>query len=328
MRTLLPILFLTLLATASKAQTISTFESLSLPKAKDTAYINYSNYGQDVGFSDGLAYFPCVYDTSWGYEFWSRGFAYSNYTDSVTSGFGNQYAAKTGIGFAGSSNYVVSYGNNNKIILNGAAAGHSVFGMYITNSTYAYNSMRDGDAFSKKFSAAGKDYFRIDIFGYLGGTRKSDSVSFYLADYRFADSSKNYLVKDWQWVDLLKLGKVDSLEFVLHSSDVGSFGMNTPAYFCIDNLITNESALSVKEVANLAVCKLYPNPATHQIFIESDAGKNQMIHLYDCTGKLLQTISKTQAKEAIDIQQLPQGVYHIQVREDQKIAHFRIVKAG
>ncbi|MEZ4953573.1 MAG: DUF4465 domain-containing protein [Saprospiraceae bacterium] len=31
------------------------------------------------------------------------------------------------------------------------------------------------------------------------------------------------------------LGHVDSL-FTLSSSDAGVFGMNTPAYFCLDNL--------------------------------------------------------------------------------------------
>ena len=64
----------------------------------------------------------------------------------------------------------------------------------------------------------------------------TDSVDFYLADYRFADNSEDYIVKDWTFVSLEALGDVDSLLFSLTSTDNDSmFGMNTPAYFCMDN---------------------------------------------------------------------------------------------
>ena len=62
------------------------------------------------------------------------------------------------------------------------------------------------------------------------------TVDFYLADYRFADNSKDYIVENWEYVDLSSLGVVKSLEFSLNSSDAGVFGMNTPAYFAMDDL--------------------------------------------------------------------------------------------
>jgi len=52
-------------AVVVKAQTIATFESLPL-SGSDTFYVNYSASGTDVGFNDGLAHFPCVYDSSFG----------------------------------------------------------------------------------------------------------------------------------------------------------------------------------------------------------------------------------------------------------------------
>ena len=61
-------------------------------------------------------------------------------------------------------------------------------------------------------------------------------MPFYLADYRSTDSAHDYIVDDWTWVDLSGLGTVDRIEFTLSSSDVGSFGMNTPAYFAMDCL--------------------------------------------------------------------------------------------
>src|SRR4051794_38740291 len=88
------LLFLALLLSSTvMAQTVATFDTLPLPTS-NSFYVNYSAPKADVGFNDGLAHFPCIYDTSYG-GIWSRGFAYSNMTDSITSGYMNQYSAKT-----------------------------------------------------------------------------------------------------------------------------------------------------------------------------------------------------------------------------------------
>ena len=42
---------------------------------------------------------------------------------------------------------------------------------------------------------------------------------------------------DWVLVDLSGLGTVAALEFELASSDNGPFGMNTPSYFALDDLM-------------------------------------------------------------------------------------------
>ena len=54
-------------------------------------------------------------------------------------------------------------------------------------------------------------------------------VPFYLA------KGKN-IIADWTYVDLSTLGKVDELHFALTGSRTGDYGLNTPAYFCIDDL--------------------------------------------------------------------------------------------
>ena len=66
------------------------------------------------------------------------------------------------------------------------------------------------------------------------------TVDFYLADYRFENNGDDYLIQDWTWVDLTGLGAATQLEFDLDSSDVGQFGMNTPAYFAIDDIVAPE----------------------------------------------------------------------------------------
>lgn len=324
MRKLLCSLSLIILAQTAFSQTIATFETPALPK-KDTAYINYSSYGKDVGFSNGLAYFPCMYDTSFGYEFWASGFAYSNWTDSMTSGFGNQYSAKTAGGFAGSSQYAVAYGKENNVILTGKAMGMPVNGFYVTNNTYAFNSMRDGDTYAKKFRAADKDFFRLDVFGYRSGTLTKDSVSFYLADFRNTDTTKNYIVRDWIWVDLLKLGKVDSLYFRLQSSDNGSFGMNTPAYFCMDHFITNETNVSVSEAIAATDLRVYPNPASDRLFIESSLKGVQQVQVMDAIGRNVAAFSFETRLELNTANYAP-GVYLLVFRNGTQSASMRFVK--
>ncbi|MFM7243570.1 MAG: DUF4465 domain-containing protein, partial [Planctomycetaceae bacterium] len=40
----------------------------------------------------------------------------------------------------------------------------------------------------------------------------------------------------WDWFDLSSLGTVDRIEFSFDGSDKGIFGLNTPAYFAMDDL--------------------------------------------------------------------------------------------
>lgn len=250
-------LFATAAIVTAQAQTVSDFENLVLPKA-DTFYENSTIPGVDLGFNSGLARFPYVYDTCCGgYGSWNSGFTYSNVKDSVTSGFGNMYAAKAGTGYNGSNNYIIANGFSgmpNFLKLTGAAEGKFAKGFYVTNSTYAYNSMRDGDFAAKKFGGStgnDADWFKLVVRGYNKGVEKADSVEVYLADYRFTNNADDYMLRDWTWVNLLPLGKVDSLSFSLSSSDMGMWGMNTPATFCIDNFTTQEDIYPYAPQANV-----------------------------------------------------------------------------
>jgi hypothetical protein len=112
--------------------------------------------------------------------------------------------------------------------------------LYVTNNDSAYYSILNGDAFSKKFggnSGNEQDWFMLTITGKDVDGGVTGTVDFYLADYRFVDNDADYIVNTWQYVDLTSLGAVKSLEFSLSSSDVGDWGMNTPAYFALDTLV-------------------------------------------------------------------------------------------
>jgi len=196
-------------------------------------------------FASGEARFHNSYDQT--YFSWS-GMAYSNTSDVSTAGFMNQYSAITGEGFnegeEGSGIYAVSNLYGPALIDFTDQRAFAPEGFFVTNATYAALSMEQGDFFAKQFGGADStdpDFFTLFVWGTKSG-KSTDSVMFSLADYTFETPDDDYIIKTWQWVDLSSLGKVDTLLFGLNSSDVGDFGMNTPAYFCLDDLYLNPDA--------------------------------------------------------------------------------------
>lgn len=237
-----------------------------------------NNAGAAGAFSSGNIALPNSYDSQ--FDFWS-GWAISSVTDNETPGFTNQYGVVDGGGAEGSATFAVGYAFDVLVLrLTGASAGRRVLGVSVSNSTYAYYSMKDGDAFAKKFggiSGNDPDFFRLTVRKYLGGELSADSIDFYLADYRFADNSQDYLVDEWTFLDLSALGEADSLSFILNSSDVGVFGMNTPAYFCLDNVVT-EGVTSTGDTPTQAQLAVYPNPVEETLYFAApEAGYVQLI---------------------------------------------------
>lgn len=216
---------------------VSDLEDLTLAPG---AYWNGSD--GSGGFKSGSAWFYNYYDPQW--SSW-EGFAYSNMTDHTTPGWGNQYSSITGGGVNSSQTYAVgfqgyTFGPPTLSLLPDPNLPRIVAGAYFTNMSYAYFSMRDGDMFAKKFGGADgndPDWFRLSITGLRSDfTPTPNTVEFYLADYRFSDNGQDYLVSDWTWVDLAALGAIIGLRFELSSSDTAPWGMNTPAYFAVDDL--------------------------------------------------------------------------------------------
>lgn len=204
------------------------------------------------GFASGGAWFSNGYgvDTYYNMEFWG-GWAYSNKSDITTGDYTNQYSAITGAAQSGSI-YAVGYVDtyNGWIPTITLAAPGVVETVYVTNTTYAYLLMRNGDpnSYSKQFggpTGGDPDWFLLTITGKDAGGAAIDTVKFYLADYRFADSADDYLVNAWTPVDLSPLGAVKSLVFTLTSSDSGAWGMNTPAYFALDTLTPEPATLAL-----------------------------------------------------------------------------------
>ena len=301
------------------AQTVATFDDLSLP-------IDSFWNGSDMsgGFMNGKTHFYNSYDSQ--YSSWS-GFAYSSKKDSLTPGFANMYSSANGKGYANSDTYAVAYVSSfgtTSLGLTAEAKGKVVDGFYINNGTFSYQSMLNGDAYAKKFSSHDTDWFRVRTYGYFNGNM-TDSVDFYLADFRFADSTNAYIIKDWTWYDLSSLGNVDSLVFKMSSSDIGSWGMNTPAYFCMDNFKTMDGVGF--EISNLnESIYIYPNPARNTLNINlSDLSANQ-INIFDATGRLVREMRIVNNNNTIDISTFKRGLYYVQILTDEGIVTKKFIK--
>jgi hypothetical protein len=225
------VLITALIFSAPAVSGVIDFEDYALDPS---GYYNGSDLAGE--FASGGAIFDNSFTDFGGGCCWN-GWAISNHTDTTTPGFGNQYSSYAGGGFGGGGQYGVLYDDGGNITLGGA---QQISGAYLTSTTYSALSMNSGDGFAKKFggvSGLDEDWFNVTIEGFLAGSA-TDSVIFYLADYRFADSIDDYIIDQWTWVDLSQLGVIDELRFSFGSSDVGDFGINTPTYMAMDNLTT------------------------------------------------------------------------------------------
>ena len=211
---------------------VADFENLELA-AESHMSVSTEEDDERTEFTSGDFEFAtgCMSDY---YTWWN--FGYANRTESMYESLDDQWNNVVGGGYNNSANYGVAYVNTGYfgpcyITVQNHDGGVVVPGFYVTNSSYAYNSMTGGDSFAKKFGKG--DWFKLTVTGYDAAGEVTGTKDFYLADLR--DPSKAYIINDWRYVDLSGLGKVSKLGFELSSTDNGDYGMNTPAYFCFDN---------------------------------------------------------------------------------------------
>ncbi|MDB4107942.1 DUF4465 domain-containing protein, partial [Bacteroidia bacterium] len=201
----------------------------------------------------------------------------------------------------------------------------------ITNSTYAALDMEQGSGFSKKFGGVDgrdPDYFRllVSYVDALDAILKTDTI--YLADFRFADDSKDYILKDWKQIKMYDDNEIKfhKLRFNLESSDTGDFGMNTPAYFCLNY---NFKVVGINELGNSVdhTVSAYPNPM-HNILTISSEYTIQKVSVCNVLGASIDLPAKeiSATKILFSTADLPSGVYFVTVRTEYGKITKRIVK--
>ncbi|MFT5157184.1 MAG: hypothetical protein ACI83I_001743 [Bacteroidia bacterium] len=302
----------------------SDFEELKLQK--DT-YLNGSK--NEEGFNISDYHFVNTYNSKW--DVWS-GWSISTMTDTSDGSMSNQYSSVVGRGANNTQTYLTGYGEANVIcpeqpdfICFTCTAVQEV-SVEVANTKYAYETMKNGNAFAKKFggdSGNDPDFLVLKIGGIDQDGIALDTIEFFLADYRFADNSKDYLINDWQYVELSPLftqqRNVAQLHFWVEGSDTGQFGLNTPAYFCIDDF-----GLFTFGSPNERRLMLYPNPATSIVNIDTELKINQ-VWMTDLKGSIVQEM-KQNSDHVIDISNCKSGFYILHVESNGKFMHSKIVK--
>ncbi|MFP4468219.1 MAG: DUF4465 domain-containing protein [Bacteroidales bacterium] len=315
-------------------QTTSDFNEIKLD---EESYWNGSD--ESGGFKSGNIFFP-NYFTWWDEDTYSwSGFTVSNVTDNETPGYGNHYSAFTGEPYKDNLNYAVvyvsdpsTYENSMFLYPDENAEGGYFREIVVTNNTYAAIAMRDGDDFSKQFGGEDgddPDWFLLTIIAWHDGDSTGET-EFYLADYRFEDNEKDYIVDGWEALSLEELGPVDSLELRLSSSDMGDYGMNTPAYFCIGEITTwdDNDPTPVAAIEHDQQPLIYPNPVRDRADIRIPGNqRNELVDLriMDMAGRLVHTTKISQGS-SVDLSSLPDGIY-VAIMEGKNFHHSqRILK--
>ena len=181
------------------------------------------------GFYSGSYYFNTG---AWpSYNYW-YGYSLSNETATTYTGLDDQWHSAVGQGHNGSANYVVAFPEGQFVEVTNSEDGDELRGVYVSNNAYAYNGMAVGDGFATKFSQG--SWFAVNAIGFNGSTQ-TGTVTFYLGDYRSENTADHYILDTWQWMDLRPLGKVTKVRFTLDGSDKGTYGLNTAAYFVMDD---------------------------------------------------------------------------------------------
>ena len=213
----------------------------------ENLYEAYTGANRYIGYEDPIGLYMGINDLFGEFDFWNGGIAISQWNDMDTEGFTNQCsvysidAATEFGGYNGSKTFAVVHGGfmglPPVISFNDGETEATFDHFWVNNSSYTALSMLNGDDFyAKQFSYNDKDWFKLIITAEdKDGNSTGATVEFYLADFRTPTSPG--VITEWTKVDLKPLGnRVHTIKFDFASSDTADWGMNTPTYFCFDNL--------------------------------------------------------------------------------------------
>lgn len=172
---------------------------------------------------------------------------------------------------------------------------YEVVGAYFNLNSYPYYSIEYGDSFARAFTHG--DKFILTVHGVSpDGDEKTVDVT--LASYENGDLSIN---RGWKYVDLSSLGTVDQIWFSMSSTDSGAWGMNTPAYFCMDKLMVREANQDAVADALVIKTKITYDRTNHTVTVSGEP----FAMVYDQTGRCVMTADSN----TFSIQSLSAGVY-------------------
>lgn len=153
------------------------------------------------------------------------GVTVSSETANTSTGYEEAFRSTKGGAYAG-KNFGVWYphwGATEDV----TCEAHIIPGFYINNTAYTVEAITKGTCPPARIFTE-TDELKLIITGKLEGEVQG-TVEVELA-------SNGKYIAEWTYIPLAMLGEVDALAFEITSTDTGEFGINTPTYFCFDNL--------------------------------------------------------------------------------------------
>ena len=166
-------------------------------------------------------------------QFWGGGHAVSNYVDAnlANGDYLHQLAIPVAGGHSG-SNFCVHNGTNDDVTKQPSfyfmdGRERIVDHMWVTNTTYALNVMKNGGYGIEPFGA--DNYLKIIATGLSAAGTATGTCEFLLAQ------GAN-IVDGWTKWNLSSLGKVAAVAFTMEGNQNNSYGLATPTYFAYDDV--------------------------------------------------------------------------------------------
>ncbi len=269
----------------------------------DSGMVYNGKTGMQQYITNGDLLMQFGWDTT--YKYWSGNWALSyNHFNKIepSSMDAHLYAAAPGKG-APYSEKIFAVGQNHAKLTAADPLVLGVMSLKVSNSLYAYNSMKFGDAFAKKFKASDKDSLILVITTFFKGV-KQESQRVVLADFRFMDTTRNFLLDTWRLIQFKEFN--DSIQFEMESSDNGSWGMNTPAFFVLDDIqVLHNVGVKTMQLNNM---KVYPNPAVNTLNFVSQKDL-KTIEIYNFEGQIILQQSLIPSTRTLDVSGLNSGLY-------------------
>ena len=174
---------------------------------------------------------------------------------------------------------------------------HEAVGAYVCLNSYTYYSITDGDGFAREFTNG--DKFTLTVHG-VNSKEEESTLEVPLASYSNGDLTAT---RGWKYVDLSPLGKVNTLWFSMKSTDSGTYGDNTPSYFCLDKLMVkpaSEISGAASATAGKNVSINYDRTNTSIRLVNAD-----FAIVYDVAGNMVMSADSVQ----FSVESLAHGVY-------------------
>ena len=320
----------------SQAQLTENFDGATFSLTPNSFYKNTVTDNWQTSGTTPFATFRYHWDT--GSSSWRSGSAFTNVKDTANGTYTNLYGSITNGAFNGSTYVTVK----DSAIIKMNSNALSLSGFFVTNTTYAYKTIKNGNSLSRKFGdttgtfsglpqGTYPDWFKLIVHPYRGGVLLTDSVEHYLADYRQAGTANDYIQNNWQYVFCANLPISDSIKITMRSSDTGIYGINTPAYFCMDNF-TVVNTVGLQELQNVMNIVVFPNPTNDNITLNYVAKTETTlsITIYDVFGKesLTSQIQTTTGPNRLTLETvgLDAGIYFIELKEGGMNKKIKFVK--